>query len=168
MRCRRIAISPNGVKNIVRFGSSGITYEPTDYGFTCGDDKICGKTYNYKDVKMDIITVLNTETTYTKKAIFYNKNNKHDNYASEKEAVRDSLIQRLSVIKNELWYDYNYGVPLTDQIRDKAIIDAWFIREISRHPDVDSIIGFESDVERDHYSCYFVVNTVYGNIEMEM
>lgn len=168
MRCRRIVRSQSGVKNIVWFGSSGITYEPIAFGFTCSDDKICGNPYKYKDINMNVITVVNTETRYEKRAVFYNKNNKHDNYASEKEAVRDSLTQRLSVIKNELWYDFNYGIPLIDKVKDKAIIDAYLIREISRHPDVSMIIGFESEIEKHEYSCYFVVNTVYGEIGLEV
>lgn len=166
MRCRRIVKSPSGVKNIVWFGSSGIRYVPVDYGFTCGADKICGNPYKYKNINMDVITILNTETQYEKQAIFYNKDDKHDNYASEKEAVRDSLMQRLSVIKNELWYDFNYGVPLVDQVRDKSIIDAWIIREISRHPDVNMIIGFESEVVKHEYGCFFIVDTVYGIMKL--
>lgn len=166
MRCRRVVKSQSGVKNIVWFGSSGVTYEPSDYGFTCDNDKICGNPYKYKDINMDVITVLNTDTQYEKKAVFYNKNDKHDNYASEREAVRDSLIQRLSVIKNELWYDFNYGVPLVDRIRDKSIIDAYLIREISRHPDVDMILGFESEVVKHEYGCYFVINTIYGEVQL--
>lgn len=166
MRCRRIVKSSSGVKNIVWFGSSGVKYVPVDYGFVCGEDKICGNSYKYKNISMDVITILDTKTQYDKQAIFYNKDDKHDNYASEKEAVRDSLMQRLSVIKNELWYDFNYGVPLVDRVRDKAIIDAYLIREISRHPDVNMIKGFESEVVKHEYSCFFVIDTVYGEVKL--
>ena len=136
MRCRRIVNSEDGVKHIVWFGSYGIRLE------------------------------LQPDGTYKKKAKFYNSQNKHDNYASEKESVRDSLIQRLSVIKNELWYDYNYGVPLTDKVKDKSIMDAWFIKTINNQPDVVSVLAYESEVVKNTYSCYFVCSTKYGLLEI--
>lgn len=136
MRCRRIVNNEDGVKHIVWFGSYGV------------------------DV------VLEPDGTYKKKAKFYNPQNKHDNYASEKESVRDSLIQRLSVIKNELWYDFNYGVPLTDKIKDKSIMDAWFIKTINNQPDVVSVVAYESEVVKNTYSCYFVCSTKYGLLEV--
>ena len=45
----------------------------------------------------------------------YNKNNKHENYGKEKEAIIDSLTQRLSVIKGELWYNVSAGLPLLEK-----------------------------------------------------
>lgn len=101
-------------------------------------------------------------------AIFQDENNKHANYATGSEGVANSLRQRLSVLKHELWYDYNRGMPLPDKARSKAIIDAYVIRTILEHPDVIDIEGFESEQERNNYTCYFVVNTIYGQIELGM
>lgn len=99
-------------------------------------------------------------------AIFQDETNKHANYATGSEGVANSLRQRLSVLKHELWYDYNRGMPLPDKARSKAIIDAYIIQTILEHPDVIDIEGFESEQERNNYTCYFVVNTIYGQIEL--
>ena len=99
-------------------------------------------------------------------AIFQDETNKHANYATGSEGVANSLKQRLSVLKHELWYDYNKGMPLPDKARSKAIIDAYIIQTILEHPDVIDIKGFESEQERNNYTCYFVVNTIYGQIEL--
>ena len=99
-------------------------------------------------------------------AIFQDETNKHANYATGSEGVANSLKQRLSVLKHELWYDYNRGMPLPDKARSKAIIDAYIIQTILEHPDVIDIKGFESEQERNNYTCYFVVNTIYGQIEL--
>lgn len=101
-------------------------------------------------------------------AIFQDETNKHANYATGSEGVANSLKQRLSVLKHELWYDYNKGMPLPDKARSKAIIDAYIIQTILEHPDVIDIEGFESEQERNNYTCYFIVNTVYGQIELGM
>ena len=99
-------------------------------------------------------------------AIFQDETNKHANYATGSEGVANSLKQRLSVLKHELWYDYNKGMPLPDKARSRAIIDAYIIQTILEHPDVIDIEGFESEQERNNYTCYFVVNTIYGQIEL--
>lgn len=99
-------------------------------------------------------------------AIFQDETNKHANYATGSEGVANSLKQRLSVLKHELWYDYNKGMTLPDKARSKAIIDAYIIQTILEHPDVIDIEGFESEQERNNYTCYFVVNTIYGQIEL--
>lgn len=101
-------------------------------------------------------------------AIFQNSSNKHDNYAKETEGVINSLRERLSVIKHELWYDYENGIPLTDKVRSKAIIDAYITQKILEHPDVIDIEGFESEQTKSNYSCYIIVNTIYGQIELGM
>ena len=99
-------------------------------------------------------------------AIFQDETNKHANYATGSEGVANSLRQRLSVLKHELWYDYNRGMPLPDKARSKAIVDAYIIQTILEHPDVIDIEGFESEQERNNYTCYFIVNTIYGRIEL--
>lgn len=100
--------------------------------------------------------------------VFQNSEDKHDNYATGSEGVANSLKQRLSVLKKELWYDYENGMPLVDKVRNKAIIDAYIVQTILKHPDVIDIDGFESRQDGSFYTCYFVVNTIYGQIEMGM
>lgn len=115
--------------------------------------------FGVKDVKIS-----NNKVT----PIFQNNNDKHDNYSSKQEAVINSLTQRLSVIKHELWYDYDNGLPLTDKIRNKSIVDAYVIKSILNQPDVINIEGFESRQDMHSYTCYMIVNTVYGQIELSI
>ena len=100
------------------------------------------------------------------KPVFQDSNDKHANYAEKAEAVANSLKQWLSVIKHELWYDYEYGMPLTDKIKSKAIIDAYIAEKIMQHPDVMGITDFESRQDGHFYTCYFIVSTIYGQIEV--
>lgn len=99
---------------------------------------------------------------------WYNEDDKHDNYAKEQEGVSTSLTQRLSVIKNELWYDYNYGVPLFDKVKSKAFIDSYLISTILKHPDVTQLIDFTSNVDKNSYSCTFKVKTKYGDLTVNL
>lgn len=99
---------------------------------------------------------------------WYNENDKHDNYAKEQEGVATSLTQRLSVLKNELWYDYNYGVPLFDKVKSKAFIDSYLISTILKHPDVTQLIDFTSNVDKNSYSCTFKVKTKYGDLTVNL
>lgn len=97
---------------------------------------------------------------------WYNENDKHDNYAKEQEGVATSLVQRLSVLKNELWYNINEGLPLIDKYRNKNILDSYVASTILKHPDVINISEFTSSLNKNSYSCKVVVNTIYGNVDL--
>ena len=86
------------------------------------------------------------------------------NFSENQHAVADSLTQRLSVIKNELWYNYNYGLPLLDKGATKAMIDAKIVQIVKSHPDVTNIIDIESTIEDRRYHCNIEVQSVYGNL----
>ena len=101
-------------------------------------------------------------------AKFYNSNNKHDNYSIEAEGVKDSLIQRLSVLKGELWYNVSVGIPLLEKYRTKGMIDAYIASVILKHPDVENIISFTSNQENHQYSCKFTCSTQYGNLTISI
>lgn len=101
-------------------------------------------------------------------AKFYSSTNKHDNYSSEQQSVVDGLTQRLSVIKGELWYKINEGVPLFDKFKSKAIIDSELLSIISSHPDVKSILSFESVINKTSYSCNVKILTIYGEVEVSL
>lgn len=92
---------------------------------------------------------------------------KAENYAKEQHGVACSLIQRLSVIKGELWYKSSYGLPLMDKIKNKGIYDSIIINIINSHPDVRRIEYFNSSVENHSYVFNFIVNTIYNeNVEI--
>lgn len=107
---------------------------------------------------------LNTNTAFNPNIAYCFHNNalKYKNYSTEQEGVRDSLIQRLSVIKGELWYKASYGLPLTEKIKNKGIYDAIIINIIMDHPDVVNIESYESIVVNRTYTFNFTVLTVYN------
>lgn len=86
------------------------------------------------------------------------------NYVTEQEGVAKSLIQRFAVIKNELWYDINYGLPLFDKVRNKAIFDSVIIDIINSHEEVINIVEYTSDVTQSEHTYYFkaIINTIYN------
>ena len=44
-------------------------------------------------------------------------------FAKDEEGVAQSLTQRLSVIRGELWYNVLYGIPLFDKMKTKIEAD---------------------------------------------
>lgn len=72
-------------------------------------------------------------------------------YAENQEGLASSLIQRLNVLKGELWYKVNYGLPLFEKIKDKDVMDSVIINIILTHPDVASIKTLQSSIENNAY-----------------
>lgn len=97
--------------------------------------------------------------------IWYNENNKHDNYSSGVEGISYSLIQRLGVIKNELWYNINYGLPLIDKVKNKATMDAYIISVITNHAEIEQLVKYTSRIEgKGEYHFEFVAKTTSGEL----
>lgn len=96
------------------------------------------------------------------KAKFVNAGDKHDNFSSGIEMVKDSLIQRLSVIRHELWWNWQYGMPLVDDDTAQITIDDFVMKTISQHPNVISIMKFSSKVEGRNYTCNVEFKTSFG------
>lgn len=103
-------------------------------------------------------------------AKFYNPNNKHDNYATGKQAVADSLTQRLNVLQGELWYAVNTGFPLWEKHKNTNVLDIYITSTILKHPDVSEIIEFSSEITRKDgqnyhiYSAWVKIMTKYGEL----
>ncbi|MDD7038929.1 MAG: hypothetical protein PUI63_06775 [Alistipes senegalensis] len=96
-----------------------------------------------------------------------NKATKLDSSFSEaQQSVVDSLTQRLSVIKTELWYDISYGLPLFDKVKNKIAMDGAVASIVTSHPDVISMSSFESAIVNRKYSCKFQAVTKYGNVQV--
>lgn len=88
-------------------------------------------------------------------------------YATSAEAVRQFLMQHHAIIKNELWYNYKYGLPLMQKGLTKAMIDAEAINVINECPLVDYIISFDSKIEGKYdYKLSYSVMTKYGKIDL--
>lgn len=101
-------------------------------------------------------------------AKFVNQNDKHDNFSSENTMVRDCLIQRLSVIQHELWYNYRYGMPLVDDDTAKVTIDTFVMKTIQEHQDVLEITSFSSNLDKHDYHCDVQFTTKFGNTSLSL
>ena len=101
-------------------------------------------------------------------AKFVNSNDKHDNFSSENTMVRDCLIQRLSVMQHELWYNYQYGMPLVDEDTAKVTIDNFVMKTIQEHQDVLEITSFTSNLDKHNYHCDVQFTTKFGNTSLSL
>ena len=86
-----------------------------------------------------------------------------ENYSTEEQGVIDSLTQRLSILKGELWININYGIPLLEKHKNKYIFDYTIIEIITSHPDVLSV-NFNSKVENNNYYFYADIISKYGKL----
>lgn len=102
--------------------------------------------------------------------VWFNKVNKEtkldSSFSEAQQSVVDSLTQRLSVIKTELWYDISYGLPLFDKVKNKIAMDGAVASIVTSHPDVISMSSFESMIVNKKYSCTFQAVTKYGNVQV--
>lgn|SRR5574344_83894 len=93
---------------------------------------------------------------------------KAGNFSDNQQGVADDLTQRLSVIKGELWYRVNYGLPLFDKVKSKAYMDTITIDNILAHEDVVRITSFKSTIVDRRYTCEAEILTKYGKIDFEL
>lgn len=152
------------------------SYVTTDYAIH--DNELISVTIDNDPM----LTVNNTTYTANAKGLFfeYHHSNFIDNegnltdvpqtnttYVKEIEAVRQFLLQHLSVMKHELWYNYEYGLPLMQDKLTKAMIDSEIALIISECRYIDSVTKFESYIDEKHtYHLSFEVMTLYGKLEM--
>ena len=85
------------------------------------------------------------------------------NYVEDTDSVVVSLIQRLSVIKGELWWQVNYGMPLTDKVRGTTLYDMVVTDIITSHPGVASIQSYSSNLVGHTYTYTCTIKTVFGD-----
>lgn len=104
----------------------------------------------------------------------YNSNNelvgykavKTNSFSENQQAISDSLTQRLSIFKNELWYRMNYGLSLFEKVKSKVFIDSEITSIIMSHPDVLSIQSFSSNIVDKKYTFDCVIISTYGKIDI--
>ena len=87
------------------------------------------------------------------------------NYSEKQESVADNLTQRLSVLKTELWWNLNYGLPILEKVRSKAVMDSVIINIILANRDVRNILSFKSSVDKKTYVYRYEVNieSIFGD-----
>lgn len=110
-------------------------------------------------------SMYNGTFTITHHAKFYKDD--HSSYATEQEGVATSLEQRLSVIKGELWYQINFGLPLLDKYKSKSIFDTTILDIITSHRGVKQVISFESSVKEHVYYFNCKILSIF-NAEFEL
>lgn len=86
-----------------------------------------------------------------------------NNYSENTDAVVDSLIQRLSVIKGELWYQVNFGMPLMEKLRGTTVLDMTIMDIITSHPGVAQLDSFTSSIKNHVYTFTGQIRSIYGN-----
>lgn len=86
----------------------------------------------------------------------------NNDYSDKQNAIRDTLIQRLSVIKGELWYSINYGLPLLDRVRNKGIFDAVILDIITQVRGVKNVTKFNSRLNNHEYTLDIEILTIYN------
>jgi hypothetical protein len=89
-------------------------------------------------------------------------------YADGIDGVNQSLTQRLSLIKGELYHFMNAGFPLLDKVTNKQVLDAHVITVVSHHSEVKSIDKIESKVLNRAYYCKLYFTTNYGSSYIEI
>lgn len=100
--------------------------------------------------------------------VFATEGKQADSFVYQQEGVAADLTQRLSVLKNELWYQINYGLPLLDKIKSKAVIDASVLDIITSHPNVVRVSKFESQVLNRKYSCKTTIVSEFGPVQLNL
>ena len=91
-----------------------------------------------------------------------------ENFATEQQYVADDLTQKLLVLKNELWYAIQYGVPLLDKIKSKIKMDSFVATTIMSQPDVIKILKFNSSLNNRVYHVDVSILSSFGNINIEV
>lgn len=185
MKCRAIKN-----KNIVWFNSIGITGEESPVSEVVAINTIPDmniqyfireinnytvgylRDAQYKYIPIEYENIENPVQTANKYFILtnYGKDGiaiKYHNFDEKQQGVSSSLIQRLSILKKELWYNVIYGIPLLDKVSSKVIIDVAITSEIMEDKDVIKIISFESNIINKKYYCNINIETVYGNINIK-
>lgn len=132
----------------------------------CRRNKIVSDSANQRDFR--VVWFGSYGTDENGKALFFDKDNKHDNFSSKQQAVVDSLTQRLSVLKGELWYSINEGLPLLDKTKSKLSLDSALGSIILKHPDVTNIVEFNSKIVNRKYHADVKILSVYGEISINL
>lgn len=99
-------------------------------------------------------------------AKWFNSNDKHDNFAEKQEYTADVLTQKLNIIRNELWWNVTYGLPLLNKLISKSSIDAAIIEIVLAQDEVEDIISLTSSLNKHKYSAEIKIKTIYGDIQI--
>ena len=133
-----------------------------------GNSQHLDESFNLVDVVNFIVDISGLgENDYIEFTIYpYYEKISAPNFVDGKEGTASSLNQLLSVIKSELWYSVNFGLPLYDKISTKFQMDASVLQIVKNHSEVVSITNFESSISGHNYHCKMTIHSIYGDLQM--
>lgn len=148
-----------------------VTYETEGYSLWIGPDSFvlnAGGTYigGSYDLYGRIRFTNITDQYNSSKSFFAWKSIRAENFATKRHAVASSLTQQLSILRAELWYSINYGMPLLEKQKSKLTIDSFISSVVLDHDDVVKILSFTSSVTNHKYSCNMQILSTYGEVNL--
>ena len=166
MICRKM-ISYNNQLNLVFLGAKGVETDKK-YAF----NQTTNMFEEYDESKIDEYKKNKKgDVVLYPKAVFIDENNddvtiKYNSYATGKEGVCQSIMQRLSLIQGELFHFINLGAP-NFKTTNKAMMDSYVIKTCLENKEVINIKSFNSVVKDNNYLCSIILNTNYGEVEIK-
>lgn len=165
MICRKM-VEYKGKRNLIFMGIKGVEYDENNnivyyaYNLNNGEFELYDETKE-DDYKKD----KNGKVVKYPKGVYDIKDNKNS-YATGKDAICQSVMQRLSLIQGELFHFMNLGLP-SYKVVNKSIVDSYVIKTCLEVKEVINIKDFNSVVENNNYKCSIVLNTNYGEVEIK-
>lgn len=91
----------------------------------------------------------------------------------DKEAVAQAIKTRLALLYGQWWENTEDGLPLFEKILgaygdNKEMIDILISERIARTKDVKEIKSYSSTFQNRVYTAYCVVETIYGDIAIDV
>lgn len=197
MICRRLYEDTAKNRTVVYFGSYGINdgiSAIVDTTLHVGDIPVSGTEYflrvpcklrpgylldgSYRYIPTTVLvdeegraikeyySLSNVGSTGTSK--FFNPNDIHDNFSKDLDATYDSLIQHLSVMKGELWFSANYGLPLLEKVKNKIVIDTSIASIINSITGVETLQTLSSSIFNHKYSAEIKIKSIYGDLTVSI
>jgi hypothetical protein len=91
------------------------------------------------------------------------------------EAVGQAILTRMKLLYGEWWERTDDGLPLFERIlgvfvdeRKRDAVDLVISERVTGTPGVRNITRFDSEFYNRRYSAQCTVNTIFGNIELEI
>lgn len=121
------------------------------------------------EITNDFTTV--AEPSYTFKLNPENENIK--GFVDDLEAIKQAIYLTLNINRYEyVIYDWNYGVEFNDLVgveKDyaKVLIESRIKDALLQDDRIEAVTDFEFVQNKKSITAYFVVKTIFGDIEME-
>ena len=120
--------------------------------------------------------ITNDFTTVAEPSYTFRLNPENENikgFVDDLEAVKQAIYLTLNINRYEyLIYDWNYGVEFNDLVgmeKDyaKVLIESRIKDALLQDDRIEAVTDFEFVQNKKSITAYFVVKTIFGDIEME-